>query len=246
MDIGGRDFAPIHLNTASREALLFIGWISVRDVDEILQCRGPQGQLYQSQMARLTLLDEERMGDLVRHGIVTVQFDEDANDMDDTHSVTSVTSSMLEELEAVREENRLLREAMKNQFRAEQEIMTGVVGEMATHDRTGLAPTGDQFVERARQMTATDDRSGGQPSHGVSDLPGARESLAWGSMGQPTLTGNAFRSTNPFVTPRHSQETVRESVSEITGRATRHSHKAREKHDNQSAINALSFTQACG
>ena len=221
MDIGGCancDFAPVHLNTASREALLSIGWISVRDVDKILQCRGPQGQLYQSQMARLTSLDEEQLGDLVRRGIVTVQFDEDANDMGDTHSVTSVTSSMLEELEAIREENRLLREAMENQSRAQQEIMTRVVSEMATHDSTGLASTGDQFVERARQMTATDDRLGGQPSHGVSDLPGARESLASGSIGQPTLTGNASRSTNPFVTPRHSQEPVRESVNETTGR----------------------------
>ena len=221
MDIGGcanGDFTPVHLNTASREALLSIGWISVRDVDEILQCRGPQGQLYQSQMARLTSLDEERLGDLVRRGIVTVQLDEDANDMGDTHSVTSVTSSMLEELEAIREENRLLREAMENQSRAQQEIMTRVVSEMATHDRTGLVLTGDQFMERARQMTATDDRLGGQPSHGVSDLPGPHESLASGSMGQPTLTGNASRSTNPFVTPRHSQEPVRESVSETTGR----------------------------
>ena len=221
MDIGGcanGDFTPVHLNTASREALLSIGWISVRDVDEILQCRGPQGQLYQSQMARLTSLNEERLGDLVRRGIVTVQLDEDANDMGDTHSVTSVTSSMLEELEAIREENRLLREAMENQSRAQQEIMTRVVSEMATHDRTGLVLTGDQFMERARQMTATDDRLGGQPSHGVSDLPGPHESLASGSMGQPTLTGNASRSTNPFVTPRHSQEPVRESVSETTGR----------------------------
>ena len=44
MDIRGRangDFVPVHLNTASREPLLSIGWISVRDVDEILQCRGP-------------------------------------------------------------------------------------------------------------------------------------------------------------------------------------------------------------
>ena len=221
MDIGGcanGDFAPVHLNTASREALLSIGWISVRDANEILQCHGPQGPLYQSQMARLTSLDEEQLGDLVRRGIVTVQFVEDANDMGDTHSVTSVTSSMLEELEAIREENRLLREAMENQSRAQQEIMTRVVSEMATHDRTGLAPTGDQFVERARQMAATDDRLGGQPSHGVSDLPGACESLASGSMGQPTLTGNASRSTNPFVTPRHSQEPVRESVNETTGR----------------------------
>ena len=169
-------------------------------------------------MARLTSLDEERLGDLVQRSIVTVQFDEDANDMGDTHSVTSVTSSMLEELEAMREENHLLREAMENQFRTQQEIMTRVVGEMATHDRTGLVPTGDQLVERARQMTATDDRSAGQPSHGVSDLPGACQSLAGGSMGQPTLTENASRSTNPFVTPRHSQEPVRESVSEITGR----------------------------
>ena len=155
----------------------------------------------------------------MQRGIVTVQFDEDTNNMGNIHSVTSVTSSMLVELEAMREENRLLREAMENQSRAQQEIMTRVVGEMATHDRTGLAPTGDQFVERARQMVATDDSSGGQPSHGISDLPGARESLAWGSMGRPTLTENASRSTNPFVTPRHSQEPVRESVSEITGRA---------------------------
>ena len=61
MDIRGRangDFAPVHLNTASREVLLSIGWISVRDVDEILQCCRLQGQLYQSQMARLASLDE--------------------------------------------------------------------------------------------------------------------------------------------------------------------------------------------
>ena len=97
MDIGGCancDCAPVHLNTVSPEALLSIGWISVRDVDEILQCPGPQGQLYQSQMARLTSLDEEQLGELVRRGIVTVQFDEDANDIGDTHSVTSVTSSI--------------------------------------------------------------------------------------------------------------------------------------------------------
>ena len=222
MDIGGcpnGDFAPVHLNTASREALLSIGWISVRDADEILQCRGPQGQLYQSQMARLTSLDEEQLGDLVGRGIVTVQFVEDANDMGDTHCVTSVTSSMLEELEAVREENHLLREAMENQSRDEQEILTNFVDEMATHDRTRVAPTGDQFVDWARQRTAVDDRSGRQPSLGVSDLEGACESLAWDSLGQPTLTGYAAGSTNPFVAPGDSQDRVSQPAVERPGRA---------------------------
>ena len=222
MDNGGcanGDFAPVHLNTASREALLSIGWISVHDADEILQCRGPQGQLYQSQMARLTSLDEEQLGGLVRRGIVTVQFVEDANDMGDTHSVTSVTSSMLEELEAVREENHLLREAMENQSRDQQEILTRFVDEMATHDRTRVAPTGDQFVDWARQRMAADDRSGRQPSLGVSDLEGARESLAWDSLGQPTLTGYTARSTNPFVAPGDSHDRASQPAVEKPGRA---------------------------
>ena len=82
------------LNAASREELLSIGWISMRDVDAMLQYRGPQGQLSQSQMARLVSLDEERLGDLVGHGIVAVQWSDDVQDMNDTHSITSAMPSI--------------------------------------------------------------------------------------------------------------------------------------------------------
>ena len=64
----------------------------------------------------------------MRHGIVTVRSREDAIEMDDNHHVISVTSSMFEELEAIREENLLLYEAIGNQSRAQQKILALFVG----------------------------------------------------------------------------------------------------------------------
>ena len=207
MDIGGHangNYAPVDLNAASREELLSIGWISVRDVDAILHHRGPQGQLYLSQMARFTSLKEEHLGELVRHGVVTVRLDEDRNNMGDTHSQTSVTSSMLEELEAMREENQLLREAIVNQSTVQEDVLSRFVGGMETEVCT---PTGDQFVNMARQTAVTGAMSLQQPSVPIGRSEGVRDSM--GHM----KTSDPGRSTNPFVTPVDTHNPGIESAS---------------------------------
>ena len=205
MDTGGRvsgDFEPVDLNTASHAELLSIWWISARDVEGILQHRGPEGHLSRAKMSRLTSLDEERLGALVRQGIVTVRLDEDAANIDDAHSETSVTSSMLEEIEAIREENRLLREAMENQSQVQQEVLTRFIGDMVTGDTTRPLPTGEQFVDSVWLRAVA-----GDTSRVINDVKGANESFAWDSVEQlvPTL-GNAARSTNLFLMPVYTQD----------------------------------------
>ena len=108
---------------------------------------------------------------------------------------------MCEEMEAMREENRLLREAMEQQTWLQQDVLARFVEEMATPDRSDRIAVREQQDNSARRTAVMQELSVGRTSTAMSGLEGADESLAWDAMGQPMPLGFVPRLTNPFVIP---------------------------------------------
>ena len=68
-----------------------------------------------------------KLDQLIRQGMVTVHFQDDDN-LEKTQSLLSDILSMREEMEAMHEENRLLREAMEQQTQLQQDVLARFVG----------------------------------------------------------------------------------------------------------------------
>ena len=191
---------PLNLNMASLQDMLDFGWILPQDAEEIIHQRGPSGRLYLARLLRKTSLYQMKLDQLIQQGMVTVHFQDDDN-LEETQRLFSDISSMCEEMEAMREENRLLREAMERQTRLQQDVLARFVGEMATRERSDRIAVREQQDNSARRTAVMQGLSVGRPSTAVSGLEGAHESLAWDAMGQPMPLGFVPRSMNPFVTP---------------------------------------------
>ena len=58
---------------------------------------------------------------------------------------------MPEDLEAMREENWLLREAMENQSRVQEDVLSRFLDELGAHDSTSSTPVVEQPSDTAQQ-----------------------------------------------------------------------------------------------
>ena len=106
--------------------MLDVGWIRPQDAEEIIRQRGPSGRLYLARLLR-TSLSQMKLDQLIWQGMVTVHFQDDDN-LEKTQSLLSDTFSMRQEVEAMHEENRLLREAMEQQTQLQQDVLARFVG----------------------------------------------------------------------------------------------------------------------
>ena len=180
--------------------MLDVGWIPPQDAEEIVRQRGPSGRLHLARLLQTTSLYQMKLNQFIQQGMVIVHFRDDDN-LEEIQSLLSDTSSMREEMEAMHEENRLLRDAMEQQIRLQQDVLVSFVGEMATRKRSDQIAVREHQDNSARRAAVTQELPSGRPSSTVSAFEGAYESLAWESMGQPMPLGFVLRSTNPFVTP---------------------------------------------
>ena len=145
---------PLNLNTTSLQDMLDVGWIPPQDAEEIVRQRGPSGRLYLARLLQTASLYQMKLDQLIQQGIVTVHFQDDDN-LEETKSLLSDTSSMGKEMEAMREKNRLLREAMGQQTRLQQDVLARFVGEMATRERSDRITVREQQDNSARRTAVT-------------------------------------------------------------------------------------------
>ena len=207
----------LNLNAASLQDMLDVGWIPPQDAEEIIPQHGPSGRLYLARLLWTTSLYQMKLDQLIQQGMVIVHFQDDDN-LEKTQSLLSDTLSMREEMEAMREENRLLHEAMEQQTQLQQDVLTRFVGEMATRERSDRIAVREQQDNSARCTAVTQELSVGRPSPAVSGLEGANESLAWDAMGQPMPLGFVPRLKNPFVTPSVlPQASLSDPVTRLSG-----------------------------
>ena len=96
---------PLNLNTTSLQDMLDVGWIPPQDAEEIVRQHGLSRHLYLAWLLRTTSLSQMKLDQLVQPGMVTVHFQDDDN-LKETQSLLSDTSSMHEKMGAICEENR--------------------------------------------------------------------------------------------------------------------------------------------
>ena len=201
---------------ASLKDMLDVSWIPAQDAKEIVRQRGPGGRLYLAQLLRTSSLSQLKLDHLIQQGMVTVHFEDDSN-WEENQSLLSDTSSMREEMEAMCEENRLLRKAMEWQTRLQQDVLASVVGEMATWERSDHIPVMRQQDDPVQQTAVKEQLPVGKVLPARSEFEGANESLAWDSMGQLISLGSVPWSTNPFVTYMQIQAPVSDPLTRSSG-----------------------------
>ena len=112
-----------YLNRASRQEMLSLGWIPGQDVEAIVQQRGPDGTLYFSRLMETTSLTRTMLDDLIQRRWVRVHLSDEDFQTFETRSNASSSTSTHDEVEVLREENRMLRDAMEGQTRVQEEVL---------------------------------------------------------------------------------------------------------------------------
>ena len=201
---------PVDLNRASRQEMLSLGWIPMQDVEAIVQQRGPDGTLYFSRLMETTSLTRTMLDDLIQCRWVRVHLsDEDF----ETRSNVSSSTSMHDEIEVLREQNHMLRDAMGDQTRVQEEVLSRLVDEMAGRQRPEAATLWSSEVVRLGRLTGVEDLFAGCPSLATAGLDMGNESLMWDDMEQPRPSAAQRWLTNPFLTPLEVRPLLDESLS---------------------------------
>ena len=204
---------PVDLNRASRQEMVSLGWIPLQDVDAIVQQRGPDGTLYFSRLMETTSLTRTMLDDLIQHRWVRVNLSDEDFQTFETRSNASSSTSMRDEIKVLREQNRMLRDAMQDQTRVQEEVLSRLVDEMAGRQRPEAATLPLSGVVRLGRSTGGEDLFAGRPSLATTGLDMGKESLMWDDMEQPRPSAAQRRLTNPFLTPLEVRPLLDESLS---------------------------------
>ena len=204
---------PVDLNRASRQEMVSLGWIPLQDVDAIVQQRGPDGTLYFSHLMETTSLTRTMLDDLIQRRWVRVHLSDEDFQTFETRSNASSSISMRDEIEVLREQNRMLRDAMEDQTRVQEEVLLRLVDEMAGRQRPEAATLPSSGVVRPGRSTGGEDLFAGHPSLATAGLDMGNESLMWDDMEQPRPSAAQRRLTNPFLTPLEVRPLLDESLS---------------------------------
>ena len=204
---------PVDLNRASRQEMLSLGWIPMQDVEAIVQQRGPDGILYFSRLMETTSLTRTMLDDLIQRRWVRVHLSDEDFETFETRSNVSSSTSMRDEIEILRKQNRMLRDAMGDQTRVQEEVLSRLVDEMAGRQRPEAATLPSSEVVRPGRLTGVEDLFAGRPSLATAGLDVGKESLMWDDMEQPRPSAAQRRLTNPFLTPLEVRPLLDESLS---------------------------------
>ena len=203
---------PVDLNRASRQEMVSLGWIPLQDVDAIVQQRGPDGTLYFSRLMETTSLTRTMLDDLIQRRWVRVHLSDEDFQTFETRSNASSSTSMRDEIEVLREQNRMLRDAMEDQTRVQEGVLSRLVDEMAGRQRPEATLPSSGVVHPGRS-TGGEDLFTGRPSLATAGLDMGNESLMWDDMEQPRPSAAQRRLTNPFLTPLEVRPLLDESLS---------------------------------
>ena len=202
---------PVDLNRASRQEMLSLGWIPLQDADAIVQQRGPDGTLYFSRLMETTSLTRTMLDDLIQHRWVRVHLSDEDFQTFEMRSNASSSTSMRDEIEVLSEQNRMLGDAMEDQTRVQEEVLSRLVDEMAWRQRPEAATLPSSGVVRPGRSTGGEDRWA--VSLATAGLDMGNESLMWNDMEQPRPSAAQHRLTNPFLTPLEVRPLLDESLS---------------------------------
>ena len=205
---------PVDLNRASRQEMLWLGWIPMQDVEAIVQQHGPDGTLYFSRLMETTSLTRTMLNDLIQRRWVWVHLSDEDFETFKTRSNVSSSTSMRDEIEVLREQNRMLRDAMGDQTRVQEEVLLRLVDEMAGQQRPEAATLPSSEVVRPGRLTGVEDLFAGRPSVATAGLDMGNESLMWDDMEQPRPSAAQRRLTKPFLTPLEVRPLLDESSSD--------------------------------
>ena len=189
------------------------GWIPLQDVDAIVQQRGPDGTLYFSRLMETTSLMRTMLDDLIQRRWVRVHLSDEDFQIFETRSNASSSTSMRDEIEVLCEQNRMLRDAMQDQTRVQEEVLSRLVDEMAGRQRPEAATLPSSGVVCPGRSTGGEDLFAGRPSLATAGLDMGNESLMWDDMEQPRPSAAQRRLTNPFLTPLEVHPLLDESLS---------------------------------
>ena len=120
---------------------------------------------------------------------------------------------MRDEIEVLRELNRMLRDTMGDQTRVQEEVLSRLVDEMAGRQRPEAATLPSSEVVRPGRLTGVEVLFTGRPSLTTAGLDMGNESLMWDDMEQPRPSAAQRRLTNPFLTPLEVRPLLDESLS---------------------------------
>ena len=204
---------PVDLNRASRQEMLLLGRIPMQNVEAIVQQHGPDGTLYFSRLMETTSLTRTILDDLIQRRWVRVHLSDEDFETYERGSNVSSSTSMRDEIEVLHEQNRMLRDAMGDQTRVQEEVLSRLVDEMAGRQRPEAASLPSSEVVRPGRLTGVEDLFAGRPSLATAGLDTGNESLMWDDMEQPRPSAAQRRLTNPFLTPLEVRPLLDESLS---------------------------------
>ena len=174
----------VDLNRASRQEMLSLGWVPKQDVEAIVQQRGPDGTLHFSRLIETTSLKCTMLDDLIQRRWVQVHLSDEDFQTFDTCSNASSSTSTRDKMEVLREENRMLRDAMEDQTRVQKEVLSRLVGQMEGRQRPEAATLPSSGVVRPGRWTGVEDLFAGRPSLATAGSDMGNDSLMWDDMEQ--------------------------------------------------------------